>query len=97
MLTRRHTLSLAAAGLAPRTEARFFNEFVLEVPLAPARLRAELARRGVHAGVAAGEEYGLGHAVVLAATESTTDADIAALVAALQDVLASAHAEAVHG
>jgi len=89
--------ALAAAGLAPRTEARFFNEFVLEVPLAPARLRAELARRGVHAGVAAGEEYGLGHAVVLAATESTTDADIAALVAALQDVLASAHAEAVHG
>ncbi len=75
--------ALERAGFAPRVEARFFNEFVLPVGQAPAKLRSALARAGVHAGVPVPEEYGLGSAIVLSATESTTSADIEGLVAAL--------------
>ena len=48
----------------------------------------------VQAGVAAGSEYGLGHAVILSATESTSEADIERLVSALHAV--SHEAEAAH-
>ncbi len=93
--------ALQDAGYAPRTGARFFNEFVLPVDQAPARVRSELARRGIRAGVAVADEYGFGNAVLLAATESTSDDDIAALVAALSDVLGTPSGalrqEAVHG
>lgn len=75
--------ALSAAGFAPRVEARFFNEFVLPVGQPPAKLRSALARAGVHAGVAAPAEYGFGDAIILSATESTTAADIEALVTAL--------------
>ena len=89
---RAHQLAdtLTQAGFEPLTSARFFNEFVLPVAVEPATLRRELARRGVQAGVAAGQEYGLGHAVVLAATESTTDADIQQLVSGLRSLEAAA-------
>jgi len=85
---RAHQLAdaLAAAGFEPLTGARFFNEFVLPVKDDPAVLRRELAKHGVQAGVPAGSEYGLGHAIILAATESTTEADIARLVQALHAV-----------
>ncbi|MBX3139779.1 MAG: aminomethyl-transferring glycine dehydrogenase subunit GcvPA [Trueperaceae bacterium] len=75
--------ALKAAGFAPRVEARFFNEFVLPVGQPPAKLRSALARSGVHAGVEAPAEYGFGDAIILSATESTTAADIDALVTAL--------------
>lgn len=94
---RAHQLAdaLEGAGYSPLVGANFFNEFVLPVDMEPAELRTELARHGVQAGVAAGEEYGLGHAVVLAATESTTDADIEKLIAALDAVL-KGRKEAAH-
>jgi glycine dehydrogenase subunit 1 len=63
--------------------ARFFNEFVLRTTADGAAVRRALAERGIRAGVPIGPEYGLGPAVTLAATELTTDADVAALVAAL--------------
>src|SRR5690606_30891533 len=77
---------LEAAGYAPLTGARFFAEFVLPVALPAEELRSALARRGVHAGVPVPAEYGLGDAVVLAATERVSDEDIGALVAALDEV-----------
>ncbi len=94
---RAHELAgaLEGAGFSPLTGAKFFNEFVLPVDMDPHALRTELARHGVQAGVAAGEEYGLGHAIVLAATESTTDADIGKLIGALNSVL-EGRKEAAH-
>lgn len=91
---RSHQLAdaLADAGLHPRTDSRFFNEFVLPVGKDPDLVRTELARRGVQAGVAAGSEYGIGNAIILAATESTTAAAIGKLVAALQQVLSGSTA-----
>lgn len=79
---------LEAAGHEVLREARFFNEFVLRSPLPPAQLRARLAQEGIHAGVPVPADYGLGDAVLLAATELTTDDDIACLVAALERVAA---------
>lgn len=94
---RAHRLAtvLADAGFEPLTGARFFNEFVLPVSMDPAQLRTDLAAKGVQAGVAAGQEYGLGDAIVLSATESTTEADIERLVGALREVLGAAK-EAAH-
>ena len=75
--------AIAAAGGRVRREAPFFNEFVLRTTADGASVRRALAERGVRAGVPVAPEYGLGSAVTLAATELTTDADIAALIAAL--------------
>lgn len=75
--------AVAAAGGRVVRGARFFNEFVLRTTADGAAVRRALAERGVRAGVPIGPEYGLGPAVTLAATELTTDADVAALVAAL--------------
>jgi len=85
---RAHALAqrLAAAGFAPLAGSRFFAEFVLPVALPAEEVRSALARRGVHAGVPVPEEYGLGDAVVLAATERVSDDDIDALVRALDEV-----------
>ena len=67
-------------------------------PLPAAALRKELANRGVHAGVPVPKSYGLGDAVLLSATELTTEADIDALVTALKEIERSARPlEAVHG
>ena len=74
---------LAAAGFEPHTAANFFNEFVLPTNLPAAEMRSRLARAGVHAGVAAPAEYGLGDAVVLSATERTSESDISRLLGAL--------------
>lgn len=75
--------ALEAAGGRVVRDARFFNEFVVRTAADGAAVRRALAERGIRAGVPVGPEYGLGAAVTLAATELTTDADIAALVAAL--------------
>jgi glycine dehydrogenase subunit 1 len=88
---------LREAGLAPVTEPRFFNEFVLPLPLPAKTLRAKLAERGLHAGVPVPEDYGLGEAVVLAATELTTDDEIAALARALGDLVEDARPLEVRG
>lgn len=78
--------ALAAAGARPVTGARFFQEFALQVAGDPVELRAELARRGIAAGVPVGAEYGLGNAVTLACTELSDDSQIQALVSALAEL-----------
>jgi glycine dehydrogenase subunit 1 len=85
---RAHQLAdaLRAAGGRVLAGGRFFNEFVLSTEADGATVRRRLAERGLRAGVPVGSEYGLGHAVTLAATELTTDAGIDALVAALLDI-----------
>ncbi|MDA0699905.1 MAG: aminomethyl-transferring glycine dehydrogenase subunit GcvPA [bacterium] len=85
---RAHQLAdaLAAAGGRVAAGGRYFNEFVLRTDADPVTVRRRLAERGLRAGVPVGSEYGLGRAVTLAATELTTDAGIAALVAALRDI-----------
>lgn len=77
---------LRAAGYRPRIEAKFFNEFVLPVEAPPAEMRRRLAAEGVQAGVTVPAEYGLGDAVVLSASERTSDADVDLLINALERV-----------
>ena len=74
----------AGADVAPNP--RFFAEFVLRTRADGATVRRRLAKRGLRAGVPLPAEYGYGNGVVLAATELTTDADIAALLDALHDI-----------
>ena len=94
---RAHQLAdaLRAAGGDVRSGARFFNEFVLRVDREPSALRHALAEHGIRAGVPVPDTFGLGHAVLLAATERTSNDDIAALVQALRSlgVLATARQE----
>jgi glycine dehydrogenase subunit 1 len=78
--------ALAGAGFAVRDDSRFFNEFALNVAAPATTVRARLAEAGVHAGVPVPASFGLGEAVVLAATELTTAKDIRRLVESLQDV-----------
>lgn len=65
---------------------RFFAEFVLRTRQDGVTVRRRLAERGVRAGVPLPDEFGIGHGVILAATELTTEGDIATLVAALHDI-----------
>ena len=95
-----HSLAdaLHGAGFEVLTTPHFFNEFVMRSSLPAAALRKALAERNVHAGVPVPESYGLGDAVLLSATELTTEADMDALVTALKDIERSARPlEAVHG
>ena len=78
--------ALAAAGGRVVRDAPFFNEFAVRTTSDAVSVRRRLAQHGVRAGVPVGSEYGLGAAVTLAATELTTDADIAALVAAFEAI-----------
>ena len=85
---RAHQLAdaLRAAGGDVADDGRFFAEFVLRTRQDGATVRRRLAERGLRAGVPLPEEYRIGHGVILAATELTTDDDIAALSAALDDI-----------
>src|SRR5690606_31235724 len=107
-VARTHRLAdrLAEAGLAPENGARFFDEFVLHTRQTAEEVRGALARHGVQAGVAVPTEYGLGNAILLAATESTSDADIDTLARAMERIGETAGGsngadraarEAVHG
>ena len=87
--------ALAEAGADVRQEERFFNEFVVQTRQEPQVLRRRLAEQGIHAGVPVPHEYGLGHAVTLAATELTRSEDIAALATAFAE--AGETREAAHG
>ncbi|SKB50796.1 aminomethyl-transferring glycine dehydrogenase subunit GcvPA [Sphingopyxis flava] len=70
----------------------FFNEFTLVLPKAARPVVHELAERGVLGGVSLGRLYpgneGLANGLVVAVTETVTEADIAAFAAALKEVLA---------
>ncbi|WDR06545.1 aminomethyl-transferring glycine dehydrogenase subunit GcvPA [Devosia rhodophyticola] len=71
--------------------ATFFNEMTIRLPVAAEPVVAQLAKKGILAGVPVSRlERGrpeLDNLLVLAATELTTDADITALIAALEEVL----------
>ena len=82
----RHTAAaIEAAGLGERRfRAPYFAEVAMRVPDA-ARRHAALAEQGIVAGYVLEREYPeLRDTLLLAATELTTDADIATLVAALE-------------
>ena len=69
---------------------RFFNEFAVKLPKNAAQVVDQLAERGVLAGVPYGRlnpGAGFDDVLLIAATETTTDADIEALAAALKAVL----------
>jgi glycine dehydrogenase subunit 1 len=89
-----------AAQLAARLESlpgvklltpNFFNEFTLRLPRAAAPLVDALAARGILAGVPASrllpERADLADALLVTATELTTDAEMDALEAALREAL----------
>jgi glycine dehydrogenase subunit 1 len=76
----------AIPGVSVITPA-FFNEFTIKLPRSAAEVVEELALKGVLAGVPASR---LGYAddlLIVAATETNTDEDIAAFVKALEEVL----------
>jgi glycine dehydrogenase subunit 1 len=70
----------------------FFNEMTIRLPRPGADVVEALAGRGILAGVPASrlipDDPAVENLVILAATELTTDDDIAALVAGLTEVLA---------
>ena len=70
----------------------YVNEFTVVIDKDTRPIVRRLADRGVLGGVALGRLYpdafGLNNAMLVTATECTTDEDIAALVAALKEVLA---------
>ena len=69
---------------------RFFNEFAVKLPKNAAEVVDQLAERGVLAGVPYGRlnpGAGFDDVLLIAATETTTDADIEALAAGLRSVL----------
>ncbi|MDE0527092.1 MAG: aminomethyl-transferring glycine dehydrogenase subunit GcvPA [Truepera sp.] len=70
-------------GVRVRREARFFNEFVIETRTPPRELRRRLSELGLSAGVPVPKAYGISNGSLLAATELTTDEDIATLQGAL--------------
>jgi len=66
---------------------RFFNEFAIRLPRAATAVVEDLVGQGVIAGVPfsrLASEAGLDDVLLVAATETTTEADIAALIAALE-------------
>lgn len=69
---------------------RFFNEFAFRTPIDAEALLAMLDESGVLGGVRASRllpEAGMGDVIIAAATECTTEADIAAYVGALREVI----------
>jgi glycine dehydrogenase subunit 1 len=68
-----------------------FIEFTLRLPRPAAGVVSDLAARGVLAGVPASRLFagdaGVDHLLIVAATETNTEADLAAYEAALREVL----------
>lgn len=81
--------ALETAGIKVVTKA-FFNEFTVELPVKAAGVVEKLAKKKILAGVPVVRLLpgkGLDNHLILASTEVNTDADRAALVAALKEVL----------
>lgn len=87
---------LAAAGHDVIRSGPFFAEFPLRVARDPREVRRELHAEGVRAGVPIPAEYGLGHAILLSASELTRREEMERLVAAL-DRIGAGVLEAAHG
>lgn len=77
---------LTRHGLSPRQDASYFNEFVLAVQADPVTVRSRLAARGILAGIPLPLEYGFGNALLMTATELSTDESREELAAALAEV-----------
>jgi glycine dehydrogenase subunit 1 len=81
----------AIPGVTLATPA-YFNEFTLNLPVEARPIVRALADRGVLGGVSLGRLYPdeptLANGLVVAVTETVTEADIAAFAAALREVLA---------
>lgn len=89
----------AACDLANALEAipgveiltpRFFNEFAFQTPVDAEAVLAMLDERGILGGVRVSRmlpEAGMGNVILAAATECTTQDDIAAYSAALRDIV----------
>src|SRR3546814_2739077 len=74
----------------------FFNEFTLLLPTAARPVVHRLAEKDILGGVSLGRLYpdnaGLENGLVVAVTETVTEADIYAIAAALKEVLDCPHA-----
>jgi len=74
-----------------RTNKTFFNEMTIKLPVPAAPVVDRLAQQGILAGVPVSrltpEDPHVANLLVLAATELTTDDDIAALTAGLKEAL----------
>jgi glycine dehydrogenase subunit 1 len=79
----------AIDGVSERFSGPYFNERVLELPIAADVAVDGLLQRGVLGGLALGEFYpGMENALLVCATEKRNEADIAVYARALAEVLA---------
>ena len=75
-------------GVDLRFTAPFFNEFVADVHRDAAEVLAQLQAKGILGGIALGRFYPeLKNCILMTATELTSSGDIAALAAALKEVV----------
>src|SRR6202050_706458 len=82
-------------GVKRAFTAPHFHEAVLLLDRPPAPILAALSRRGILGGLDLSERYPeLGHALLVCATETKLDADIAAYTSALADVMSASRAAA---
>jgi glycine dehydrogenase subunit 1 len=84
--------ALAAVPGVELLNESFFNEMTIRLPVPAAPVVERLARRGILAGVPVSrllpEDATVANLLILAATELTTEGDIAALANALVEELA---------
>ncbi|OYW49719.1 MAG: glycine dehydrogenase (aminomethyl-transferring) [Novosphingobium sp. 28-62-57] len=89
---RKTATALAQVAGVTVVNTHYFNEFAITLPKDARQVVRELADRQVLGGVSLGRLYpleaALANGMIVAATECTTDEDIAALAAALKEVLA---------
>ena len=92
LAARKTAAALAEVPGVTVVNSHYFNEFAVTLPRDARQIVRELADRQVLGGISLGRLYPkeerLANGMVVAATECTTDEDIAALVAALREVLA---------
>ena len=84
--------ALAAIDGVEVLTPRFFNEFAVKLPKNATEVVEQLAAQGILAGVPYSRlapEAGLDNVLLVAATETTLDADIKILAGALAKVLAA--------
>jgi glycine dehydrogenase subunit 1 len=75
-------------GVDLKFSAPFFNELVVDVHRDAAEVLQQLQTRGILAGIGLGRFYPeLASCILMTATELTTAADIAALAAALKEIV----------
>ncbi|MBF9149894.1 aminomethyl-transferring glycine dehydrogenase subunit GcvPA [Novosphingobium jiangmenense] len=92
LAARKTAAALAGVPGVTVVNSHYFNEFAVTLPTDARQIVRDLADRQVLGGISLGrlypQETALANGMVVAATECTTDEDIAALVSALKEVLA---------